>query len=155
MTLPDRDLLAQAIELAHRSPRSDTAYAVGALIVADDGVVLSEGWSRYGDDPHEHAEEGAIARVAEADRPRLTSATIYTSLEPCSTRASRPVTCTQRILDAGIPRMVFAWREPSIFANCIGADLLRDAGIEVLELGDLADAAREPNLPVLERHNKH
>lgn len=71
---------------------------------------------------------------------------MYTSLEPCSTRASRPVTCTQHILDNDIPRIVFAWREPTLFVDCIGAEMLADAGRTVIEITDLADLAREPNL---------
>jgi pyrimidine deaminase RibD-like protein len=140
----DRGLLERAIALAWRCPPSDTAFSVGAMIVADDGTVLGEGWSRRGD-AHEHAEEAALADVAEADRERLATATIYTSLEPCSTRSSRPVTCTQHILQAGIPRIVFAWREPDLFVECVGAETLRAAGREVLEMADLAAAAREPS----------
>lgn len=140
----DRELLEQAIGLAWRCPPSETAFSVGAMVVADDGTVLGTGWSRKSD-PREHAEEAALADVAEADRNRLAAATIYTSLEPCSTRASRPVTCTQHILQAGIPRVVFAWREPDLFVDCVGAETLRAAGREVHELTDLAAAAREPN----------
>lgn len=140
----DRELLEQAIGLAWRCPPSETAFSVGAMVVADDGTVLGTGWSRRSD-PHEHAEEAALADVAEADRDRLATATIYTSLEPCSTRASRPVTCTQHILRAGIPRIVYAWREPDLFVDCVGAETLRAAGREVHELADLAAAAREPN----------
>lgn len=144
----DRALLEQAIGLAWRCPPSETAFSVGAMIVADDGTVLGTGWSRRGD-PHEHAEEAALADVPEADRDLLATATIYTSLEPCSTRASRPVTCTQHILLAGIPRVVFAWREPDLFVDCVGAETLRAAGREVLELAELAPAAREPNSHLL------
>jgi diaminohydroxyphosphoribosylaminopyrimidine deaminase/5-amino-6-(5-phosphoribosylamino)uracil reductase len=140
----DRELLEQAIALAWRCPPSETAFSVGAMVVADDGTVLGTGWSRRSD-PHEHAEEAALADVAEADRDRLAAATIYTSLEPCSTRASRPVACTQHILQVGIPRIVYAWREPDLFVDCVGAETLRAAGREVHELADLADAAREPN----------
>jgi riboflavin-specific deaminase-like protein len=147
-TTADRELLERAIALADRSPRSNTAFAVGALIADGDGNVLAEGWSRR-HDPHEHAEEAALAAVPEPQRDLLTSATIYTSLEPCSTRASRPVTCTQLILDAEIPRVVFAWREPLLFADCIGAETLIAAGRSVIQIGDLAEAARRPNRHLL------
>lgn len=93
--------------------------------------------------PHDHAEEVALAKLG--DDPRLASATIYSSLEPCSARASRPVSCTQRILDSGIPRVVFAWREPDLFVDCVGAETLRAAGREVRELPDLAGLVQETN----------
>ena len=57
--------------------------------------------------------------------------TIYSSLEPCSARASRPRTCTDLILAAHIGRVVFAWREPSIFVEGRGAELLRNFLVEV------------------------
>ncbi|MGY0386382.1 dCMP deaminase [Nocardioides sp. WG-D5] len=143
----DRRLLIRAIELAERCPPSTTAFSVGALITSPDGTVLGEGWSRK-DDPHQHAEEAALDSLLEGTD--LTSATIYTSLEPCSTRASRPVTCTQHILSAGIPRIVYAWREPSTFVDCVGAETLEAAGRTVIQLTELADAARAVNTHLLD-----
>lgn len=142
-TALDRARLIEAIALADRCPPSNTAFSVGAMVVAGDGTVLATGYSRE-TDPSDHAEEAALAGLDAAD-PRLPGSTIYTSLEPCSARASRPVTCTQHILDAGIRRIVFAWREPALFVDCVGAETLRAAGREVIEVGDLADLARLPN----------
>lgn len=143
----DRGLLLRAIELAGRCPPSTTAFSVGALITSPDGAVLGEGWSRK-DDPHQHAEEAALDSLPVGTD--LTNATIYTSLEPCSSRASRPVTCTQHILDAGIPRIVYAWREPSTFVDCVGAETLEAAGRTVIQVADLSDAARAPNAHLLD-----
>jgi pyrimidine deaminase RibD-like protein len=143
----DRRLLLRAIELAERCPPSATAFSVGALITSQDGTVLGEGWSRR-DDPHQHAEEAALDSLPEGTD--FTNATIYTSLEPCSTRASRPVTCTQHILNAGIPRIVYAWREPSTFVDCVGAETLEAAGRTVIQLADLSEAARTPNAHLLD-----
>lgn len=143
----DRRQLLRAIELAGRCPPSTTAFSVGALITSPDGTVLGEGWSRK-DDPHQHAEEAALDSLPEGTD--LTHSTIYTSLEPCSTRASRPVTCTQHILNAGIPRIVYAWREPSTFVDCVGAETLEAAGRTVFQLAELSDAARAPNAHLLD-----
>lgn len=143
----DRRLLREAIELARYCPRSDTAFSVGALIVAEDGTIVATGYSRRAD-PVEHAEEAALDALDPAD-PRLATATIYSSLEPCSARASRPVSCTRRILDAGIPRVVFAWREPTLFVDCDGAEQLREAGRTVVEIPDLAPQARAINAHLL------
>jgi pyrimidine deaminase RibD-like protein len=136
----DRELLARAVALAWRCPPSATAFSVGALVVGADGTVLAEGWSRRSD-PHDHAEEAALATLDEVPP----GSTVFTSLEPCSARASRPRTCTELILAAGIARVVFAWREPALFVDCDGAERLRAAGVEVVECPELADAAREPN----------
>lgn len=90
-------------------------------------------------------------RALAADDPRLASATLYSSLEPCSIRASRPRSCTSLILDTPIPRIVFAWREPELFVDCRGAELLRSAGREVVEVPALAPLVREVNAHLLHR----
>ena len=146
----DARFLRAAIELSRRCPPSDTAFSVGAIIVAADGEIMATGFSRE-QDPHDHAEEVALRMVQPVD-PRLPTATIYSSLVPCGARASRPVTCVQHILAAGIPRVVFAWREPPIFTEGRGAEQLRAAGITVVEIPELARAASAINAPALRNH---
>jgi len=144
----DRELLARAVALAGRCPPSRTAFSVGALVVDAGGGVLAEGWSRRRD-PHDHAEESALADLGAGWRAPPGS-TVYSSLEPCSSRASRPRTCTELILAAGVDRVVFAWREPAVFVDGEGAELLRTRGVEVVELPELAPAARAPNVHLLD-----
>lgn len=136
----DPEFLLGAIELADRCPPSAT-FRVGALVVDAGGSVLAAGWSgRH--DPHDHAEESALADLAGVD---LSGATVYSSLEPCSARASRSRSCTSLILDAGIARVVYAWREPELFVDCVGDEMLRAAGLEVCELAELAPLVRAAN----------
>ncbi|MGH3492697.1 MAG: deaminase [Sciscionella sp.] len=135
--------LRHAIRLADRCPRSDTAFSVGAVIVAADGKTLATGYSRESD-PHEHAEEAALRKIT-SGAAELSDATLYSSLEPCSSRASRPRSCARHILDAGIGRIVFAWREPDLFVDCQGAETLRSAGREVIEVPELVAAAKAAN----------
>ncbi len=111
------------------------------MVVDAGGVRLAQGWSGRRD-PHDHAEESALADLAGVD---LAGATVYSSLEPCSARASRPRSCTRLILDAGIARVVYAWREPSMFVDCVGDELLRAAGLEVCELSEFAPLVRAAN----------
>ncbi|MFE0458005.1 deaminase [Kitasatospora sp. NPDC058965] len=140
----DLAFLTRAIELSRQCPPAAGAFSVGAVLVGADGTVLAEGHSREGD-PVVHAEESALAKLP-ADDPRLRTATLYSSLEPCSRRASRPRPCAQLVLAAGIPRVVVAWREPDLFVTgCEGIALLQEAGVEVVELPELAAAAREVN----------
>jgi len=145
----DTRFLRAAIELSRQCPPSDTAFAVGAIVVAADGDVMATGFSRE-QEPQDHAEEVALRKLDPAD-PRLATATIYSSLVPCGARASRPVTCVQRILAAGIGRVVFAWREPPIFTEGRGAEQLCAAGLTVVEIPELAEAAAAVNAPVLGR----
>ncbi|MGX1778371.1 deaminase [Nocardia brasiliensis] len=134
----------RAIELAGLCPIVEGAFSVGAVIVAD-GVEISTGYSRE-TDPKIHAEESALDKLADDD-PRLARATIYSTLEPCSERATKTrVPCTDRILKAGIPTVVIAWREPSTFvADCVGVEKLQQEGVTVIELPELADAAMAMN----------
>ena len=138
----DRELLLAAVELSRRCPPSRTAYAVGSLVVAADGTELARGHSRE-TGPDDHAEEVALARLAAG----LTAAggTVYSSLEPCGARRSRPVPCAELIVVAGVRRVVFALREPPLLAPGGGAALLAAAGVEVVEVVDLAGAVREVN----------
>jgi diaminohydroxyphosphoribosylaminopyrimidine deaminase / 5-amino-6-(5-phosphoribosylamino)uracil reductase len=140
----DERWMRLAIELAWRCPPSQRAYSVGAVIVDSGGGELSRGFSRE-DDPVVHAEESALGKLAATD-PRLSGATMYSTLEPCSARKSRPRTCTELIIAADLRRVVIAWREPALFvADCQGQELLAQAGLEVTELPGLAELAAAPN----------
>jgi 5-amino-6-(5-phosphoribosylamino)uracil reductase len=154
---PDHRFLRWAVELSRLCPPSDSAFSVGAVVVGEDGEVLATGYSREQED-HDHAEEVALRKLAQGKLaqgklaqgklgpdPRLRHATLYSSLVPCGARASRPVTCVGHIVAAGIPRVVFAWREPRLFTDGQGAEQLRAADVAVTEVPDLAERARVVN----------
>ncbi|CAL9480128.1 hypothetical protein SUDANB60_03000 [Streptomyces sp. enrichment culture] len=145
----DRHWLALACDLAAQCPPSGTAFSVGAVVVAADGTELARGHSREGDDPVVHAEEAALAKADPTD-PRLAGATVYSSLEPCARRASRPAPCARLILDAGVRRVVTAWREPDTFVtDADGSAVLTDGGATVLVLPDFEQRAKAPNAHLL------
>jgi riboflavin-specific deaminase-like protein len=138
----ERRFLRWAIELSRLCPPSESAFSVGAVIVSEDGEVLATGFSREQEE-HDHAEEVALRKLG--PDPRLRHATIYSSLVPCGARASRPLTCVQHIVAAGLPKVVFAWREPALFTDGEGAEQLRAAGVAVTEVPELAVRARAVN----------
>ncbi len=96
---------------------------VGAVIVKD-GELLGKGWHRAAGQPH--AEREALAAAGDAR-----GATIYITLEPCSTHGRTPP-CTQGLIDAGIARVVYACvdRNPDHAGRADA--VLKAAGIEVL-----------------------
>jgi diaminohydroxyphosphoribosylaminopyrimidine deaminase/5-amino-6-(5-phosphoribosylamino)uracil reductase len=144
----DRRWLALAVELSKRCPPSESAFSVGAVIVDDSGAEIARGFSR--ETPRCHAEEAALSKPAAGDR-RLADATLYSSLEPCVRRASRPRSCTELIIAAGIRRVVIAWREPPVFVHdANGVDALRAAGVTVVEFPELAAAAAAANTHLLD-----
>lgn len=154
----DRYWLRQTIELSRRCPPSPTAFSVGALLVGADGSVLSAGFSRECS-PADHAEEVALAKIGlpgragpvavPAVRSQVGGATLYSTLEPCAARASRPVPCANLIIASGVSRVVIAWYEPPIFVPGGGAGRLRKAGVDVVALPELAPEARAVNAHLL------
>lgn len=107
--------------------------AVGCVIVAD-GVVVGEGATQAGGRPH--AEEVALARAGDLAR----GAVAYVTLEPCGMRSSGAASCSERLAEAGLARVVVAREDASTFASGQGAERLRAKGV-VVELGLLADEA--------------
>jgi pyrimidine deaminase RibD-like protein len=161
----DRHWLGAAIELSGQCPPSPSAFSVGAILVSPDGRQIAAGFSRQ-TDPADHAEEVTLASAAEAGNGTgrtggrggqggrgqdLAGATIYCSLEPCLRRASRPVPCAELILAAGLRRVVLAWLEPPLFVPGGGARWLRDRGVTVVQLPELAGRARAVNAHLLDR----
>lgn len=142
----DAELLAEAVELSRRCPPSPGAYAVGAVLVA--GGTQAVGWSRQ-TDPRVHAEAAALAALA-ATGADPAGGILYSSMEPCSDRRSDRPTCTELIVTAGIARVVFALREPPLFADCEGAELLAAAGVDVIERPELAEQVLRINAQLFE-----
>lgn len=86
--IADRGHLQHAIELAQRCPLSRTASSMGVMIIDAEGAVLATGYSRETDPPG-HAEQAALVKLT-PDDTRLGNATLYSSLESCSTALRDP-----------------------------------------------------------------
>lgn len=108
---------------------------VGAVIVKN-GELLGKGWHRAAGQPH--AEREALADAGGKD---VSGATIYITLEPCSTHGRTPP-CTQGLIDAGIARVVYACVDRNPHHAGRADALLKAAGIEVLSGVCAAEAGR-------------
>jgi diaminohydroxyphosphoribosylaminopyrimidine deaminase/5-amino-6-(5-phosphoribosylamino)uracil reductase len=113
--------------------------AVGALIVKD-GVILSSGYHRKAGGPH--AEIEAISALSDAAEAR--GATLYVTLEPCSTHGRTPP-CTEAIIQTGFARVVIGAIDPDPRHLGRGVELLKAAGVEVLS-GVLAEESAKLNV---------
>ncbi|KAJ2496222.1 hypothetical protein GGH96_005990 [Coemansia sp. RSA 1972] len=138
----DVELLRQAIEQAKLCTSVDSAYNVGAIIADQNGSVLSKGYSRQLPG-NTHAEQCALDTLDKTQD--LRSATLYTTMEPCSKRLSGNTPCVQRILDAGIMRVVVGVREPPNFVQCTGVELLEQQGTSVVFITELETECRQLN----------
>ena len=116
--------------------RTSPNPAVGALILSARGRLLGKGWHRGAGSPH--AEVEAIRRLA---RPSLArGASLYVTLEPCSTHGRTPP-CVDAIIAAGIARVIVGAIDPNPAHAGRGLDRLRAAGIEVIAGVLAAEAA--------------
>ena len=96
---------------------------VGAVVVKDE-IIVGRGWHQCVGGPH--AEVYAIDDAGEKAR----GATIYVTLEPCN-HFGRTPPCTQKILDAGIKRVVVAMDDPNPGVKGGGNRYLMEKGVEV------------------------
>lgn len=106
---------------------------VGCVLVQGE-VIVAEAVTGVGGRPH--AEEQAVEMAGEAAR----GATAYVTLEPCGQRTSGVPSCSERLLAAGVVRVVAALSDPHPYASGRGPERLRAAGVPV-EVGLLAAEA--------------
>jgi diaminohydroxyphosphoribosylaminopyrimidine deaminase/5-amino-6-(5-phosphoribosylamino)uracil reductase len=120
--------------VGHTSPNP----AVGAVIVRN-GEIIGRGWHRRAGEPH--AEIEAIRSLAAADQAR--GATLYVTLEPCSTHGRTPP-CCDAIREHGFARVVVGAVDPNPKHAGGGLTILREADIEVAD-GELKDECEALN----------
>ena len=114
----DLRFLKQAVDEGRKCTPSATSYCVGAVVVTADGRIFAG--HTHETSPTHHAEQEAIAKALAAGAA-LRGAAMYSSMEPCSQRASEPESCTQLLLKYGFAHAVFALYEPGCFVCCRGA----------------------------------
>jgi diaminohydroxyphosphoribosylaminopyrimidine deaminase/5-amino-6-(5-phosphoribosylamino)uracil reductase len=105
--------------------------AVGAVLVVR-GRIVSRGYHARAGAPH--AEVICLRRFS---RSVPSEATLYVTLEPCSTTGQTPP-CTSAIINAKVPTVVIGALDVNPRHNGCGITELRNAGINV-RLGVLAD----------------
>lgn len=101
--------------------------AVGAVIVKD-GIIIGEGCHWACGEPH--AEVVALQSV----KGSTVGATLYVTLEPCC-HFGRTPPCTQAVLEAGITRVVYAYKDPNPLVAGQGHQVLAESGVDVVHLG--------------------
>ena len=126
MTSDDIAYMKHALSLARRGlGRVAPNPAVGCVIVSD-GTVVGYGWTADGGRPH--AEPQALAMAGRLAK----GACVYVSLEPCS-HYGQTEPCAEVLIDTGVARVVVACTDPDPRVSGRGVEMLKAAGIEVVE----------------------
>ena len=122
---PDALWMRRAIWLARsRTGVTGGNPPVGCVLVAD-GAIAGEAATAPGGRPH--AEEQAVAQAGEAAR----GATAYITLEPCGQRSTGAASCAERLIGAGVARVVVGAPDPSRYAGGRGPARLEAAGVPI------------------------
>ena len=121
----DEAFMRAALAAARRGIGSASPNpAVGAVLVRGKRVI-SRGYHRASGLPH-----AEIECLAAAPTGSLRPATLYITLEPCSTIGRTPP-CTDAIVRAGVGRVVIGATDPNPLHGGRGIDQLRASGIRV------------------------
>jgi diaminohydroxyphosphoribosylaminopyrimidine deaminase/5-amino-6-(5-phosphoribosylamino)uracil reductase len=121
----DDTFMERALFLALRGlGRTAPNPIVGAVVVSADGVVVGQGAHLEAGGPH------AEVHALEAAGERARGSTLYVTLEPCS-HTGRTGPCVERIVAAGIARVVYATEDPNPLVSGKGAEYLRTHSVAV------------------------
>lgn len=131
MSMENQDArwMKQALKLAGRGVGLTSSNpCVGAVIVHQNRVIGTGFHERAG---LPHAERNAIADgIARGNAGLFRDATLYVTLEPCSTTGKTPP-CTEAILEHRFKRVVYGSEDPNPRHRGAAAQLLEKAGIRV------------------------
>jgi diaminohydroxyphosphoribosylaminopyrimidine deaminase/5-amino-6-(5-phosphoribosylamino)uracil reductase len=129
----DRRFMKRALALAERGlGLASPNPSVGCLIVQN-GRIVGRGWHEYA--RMDHAEVRALKEAS----GRSKNATAYVTLEPCSHQGRTPP-CADRLIEAGIRRVVVAGMDPNPLVSGRGIERLISSGIRV-DVGLFSEAA--------------
>lgn len=129
-TLDSNDYLfiERAFELAeHADPHRTYPNPLVGAVITRDGEVIATGY---------HTQAGAAhaeAVALESAGVHAANATLYTTLEPCSYRGAdkRTPPCVEKIIAAGISRVVIGATDPHARENGRGIEVLQQNNVRV------------------------
>jgi pyrimidine deaminase RibD-like protein len=122
----DRAFCEMAIAEARKSVgEDDRLHPYVGVVIVKDGNILATGF-RGESGAGDHGEYCALKKLNETNAQ---GATVYTTLEPCSTRSSKKKPCTIRLIESKVARVVYAMadKHESVFGHAS----LVEAGIEI------------------------
>jgi len=121
----DIDLMKIALELAKKGRGFTSPNPMVGAVVVKDGKIVGQGYHKALG--LAHAEVNAINDAGELAK----GADIYVTLEPCNHQGRTPP-CTQKILQAGIKRVITAMTDPNPDVKGQGNEYLKANNISVI-----------------------
>jgi len=123
--------LREAIRLAKRGYGVTSPNPIVGAVLVKGGKIIGRGWHRRAGLPHAEIEALDDAQK-HGHNPK--GATLYVTLEPCSTHGRTPP-CTDAIIAAGIKQVVVGATDPNPKHSGRAFKILRRAGIKVVSFG--------------------
>ena len=147
--MTDAQFMQLALRLARRGLGATSPNPMVGAVLVQGGKIIGRGWHRRAGGPHAEIE---ALRDAQSHGHPPRGATLYVTLEPCSTHGRTPP-CTDAIIAAGIRRVVIGATDPNPKHAGKGFKILRRAGIKVVSLGadSPSPGLRPPSPPAGER----
>jgi len=130
-TAVDRKFCVLAVAEARKSiaEADGRPHPYVGVVIVKDGKILATGF-RGESGKGDHGEYCALKKVsADVDNVDLSGCSVYTTLEPCSGRNPPKKSCTERLINAKVARVVSgsADKDESVY----GHSTLVEAGIEI------------------------
>ncbi len=125
----DRHWMERALELAVLGVGTTSPNPPVGAVIVNQGQLVGEGFHEKAGEPHAERRALQDARTR-GNGELLHGATIYITLEPCSSYGRTPP-CTEGILEAGIARVVYGAVDPDARHRGRADALLRAAGVQV------------------------
>jgi diaminohydroxyphosphoribosylaminopyrimidine deaminase/5-amino-6-(5-phosphoribosylamino)uracil reductase len=127
-----------ALRLARRGYGTVSPNPMVGAVLVKKGEIIGQGWHRRAGGPH-----AEIEALSDAKRKGHSTggATLYVTLEPCSTRGRTPP-CTDAIVAAGIRRVVVGATDPNPVHAGRAFSILKRAGVAVTQGVHASDCTR-------------
>ncbi|HTX20928.1 MAG TPA: bifunctional diaminohydroxyphosphoribosylaminopyrimidine deaminase/5-amino-6-(5-phosphoribosylamino)uracil reductase RibD [Candidatus Aquilonibacter sp.] len=136
--MSDAQFMRLALRLARRGRGTTSPNPMVGAILVKGGKIIGRGWHRRAGLPHAEIE---ALRDAQKRGHRPKGATLFVTLEPCSTHGRTPP-CTEAIISAGIKKVVAGATDPNPKHSGRGFRILHRAGIEAVHGVLVGECAR-------------
>lgn len=154
-TSGDRKFMQLAIEEMLRSQSEHTNKfdpMVGVVLVDKHGKLLANA-HRGSFSAGEHAEFTILEKIVPDIEPE--GCTLFTTLEPCTTRKPPKISCAKRIVDKRIGRVVVGISDPNPEIHGRGIQQLLDNGVKVEFFdSDLAEQILDSNRNFIDHYER-